>query len=213
MRELDDRWYGYGNGVIVEVDGGPRPVFEYSSPEGTCGPDDPVLFKSSTVVGGRLYATTQTEVVVLTWPDLTPVAHISDPVFNDVHHAIPGDPTPDGRETVLVAVSGQDAVAWITFDGELLDLWSVTDDRTPPAIDRERDYRIDTDLKPHAIHPNYLFRLPGAAAASSVGPDGTGGEVWVTRFETRDAVSLHDPDRRIGIDRERCHDGVVHDGR
>ncbi|MEM9562305.1 MAG: hypothetical protein AAGA93_06815, partial [Actinomycetota bacterium] len=46
-----------------------------------------------------------------------------------------------------------------------------------------------------------------------VGPDGTGGEVWVTRFETRDAVSLHDPDRRIGIDRERCHDGVVHDGR
>ena len=207
MRELDQSWYGYGLGVMVEL--GPssvEPVLTYESAPGTCGPDDPVLFKSATVAGDRLYACTQTEVVIWSWPDLAPVAHISHPVFNDVHHVIPGSPDDDGADTVLVAVSGQDAVAHVDFDGNLLDLWSVTDGREPVPIDPERDYRIDCDLKPHAIHPNYLFRLPDANGHGA-------GEVWATRFETRDAVSLTDPGRRIAIDRERCHDGVVHDGR
>ncbi len=205
MRELDDRWYGYGAGVIVEVDGeSSRSVLEYTSAPGTCGPEDPVLFKSATVSGDRLYASTQTEVLVYSWPDLQQVAHISHPLFNDVHHVIPG---PDG--TVLVAVSGHDAVAKIDLDGNLLEFWGVDDDRNPPSIEPGRDYRIDCDLKPHAIHPNYLFKLNGAEDGST-GPES---EVWVTRFETRDAVSLHRPDRHIRIGRERCHDGVVHDGR
>ncbi len=204
LRELDDRWYGYGSGVIVDLDGGePRTIFQYTSAPGTCGPEDPVLFKSATVVGDRLYASTQTEVVVLSWPDLEPVAHVSHPLFNDVHHVIPGD----NEDTVLVAVSGHDAVALVDLDGNLLDLWGVDDDRRPPSLEADRDYRISCDLKPHAIHPNYLFRLGGDSM------DGDPGEVWVTRFETRDAVSLHRPDRRIEIGRERCHDGVVHDGR
>lgn len=200
MRELDQRWYGYGRGVVIELgnEGATEAILEYTSAPGTCGPTDPVLFKSATVEGDRLYACTQTEVLVYTWPALQPVAHISHPFFNDVHHVIPGE---DGR--LLVAVSGQDAVAEVTIDGRLSNLWSVDPARPEVAHDPERDYRHDCDLKPHAIHPNYLFRLDGTA----------GDEVWVTRFETRDAVALHDPGRRIAIDRERCHDGVVHDGR
>lgn len=214
LRELDDSWYGYGTGVIIDVNKGigknleldpVRLAFEYTSPAGTCGPDDPVLFKSATVAGDRLYATTQTEVVVLSWPALDPVAHISHPIFNDVHHVIPA-----ADDTVLVAVSGHDAVAHLDFDGNLLATWGVGDDRTPPRLDLGRDYRIDCDLKPHAIHPNYLFRLDEDASGFSTDERA---EVWVTRFETRDAVSLHDPNRRIDIGRERCHDGVVHDGR
>ncbi len=201
IRELDDRWYGYGSGVIVEVDGPEaKPVFEYHSAPGTHGPDDPILLKSATVVGDRLYACTQTEVLVLSWPAMETIAHVSLPIFNDVHHVIPGDAEP-GQDptTVLVAVSGLDAMAEVGLDGTLVDLVSVTDERGRPSIDPGRDYRIDCDLKPHAIHPNYLFRLDG--------------EVWATRFETRDAIAVHDPGKRIAIGRERCHDGVVDDGR
>ena len=39
-----------------------------------------------------------------------------------------------------------------------------------------------------------------------------GDEPWVTRFELRDAISLHDHARRIDIGGERIHDGVPHDG-
>lgn len=203
MRELDQRWYGYGQGVMIEVghERSTEAILEYTSAPGTCGPTDPVLFKSATVEGDRLYACTQTEVLVYSWPDLRQLTHISHPVFNDVHHVIPGD-----DDTLLVAVSGQDAVAEVDLDGQLVHLWSVDPDRPDPAIDPATDYRHDCDLKPHAIHPNYLFRLPGPGG-------GNGSEVWVTRFETRDAVALHDPTRRITIGRERCHDGVVHDGR
>lgn len=205
MRELDDRWYGYGTGVIVEIEGGSaRPILEYTSPSDTCGPEDPVLFKSSTLANGRLYASTQTEVVVFSWPDLEQLTHISHPLFNDVHHVIPG---PD--DSVLVAVSGHDAVAQLDLDGNLLNIWGVDDDRTTPTVETGRDYRIDCDLKPHAIHPNYLFTLDGVGTGESAAEP----ELWATRFETRDAVSVHRPERRIKIGRERCHDGVVHDGR
>ncbi len=199
MRELDDRWYGYGQGVIVEVaDGNPKTVLEYVSAEGTCGPEDPILFKSATLVGNRLYACSQTELLVYAYPELELLHHVSHPVLNDVHHVIPGSETAGVAGTLLAAVSGHDGVAELTVEGELLNFWSVGDDGGEVSYDLARDYRRDCDLKPHAYHPNYLFRL--------------GGEVWATRFETRDAVEVGNPERRITIGRERCHDGVVHDG-
>ena len=195
MRELDDRWYGYGQGVIVDVtDGKPETVLEYTSAEGTCSPDDPILFKSATLIGDRLYACSQTELMVYGYPDLELLHHVSHPVLNDVHHVIPGD-----EGTLLAAVSGHDGVAELTLNGELLNFWSVGDDGGQVPFDPDRDYRFNCDLKPHAYHPNYLFRLDG--------------EVWATRFETRDAVEVANSQRRITIGRERCHDGVVHDGR
>lgn len=194
MRELDERWYGYAKGVIVDVSAGvARTVVEYESAPGTCGPEDPVLYKSASRVGDRLYACTQTEVLVYDYPSLDLLHHVSHPVLNDVHHVIPSQ-----SGTLLVAVSGHDGVAELSVDGELHNFWSVADGLTEVPIEPGRDYRIDCDLKPHAVHPNYLFQL--------------GDEVWATRFETRDAVAVHDKSRRIAIDRERCHDGVVHDG-
>ncbi|MEL6985747.1 MAG: hypothetical protein AAFO29_25185 [Actinomycetota bacterium] len=128
MRELDDRWYGYGAGVIIELDRGEaRPLFEYESAPGTHGPEDPILLKSATVSGDRVYACTQTEVLVRTWPDFEPIAHLSLPIFNDVHHVIPGDAAPgEHPTTVLVAVSGLDAMAEVGLDGSLVDLVAHT---------------------------------------------------------------------------------------
>jgi hypothetical protein len=39
-----------------------------------------------------------------------------------------------------------------------------------------------------------------------------GHDVWVTRFEQRDAICLTTPGRRIDIGIQRVHDGVMHDG-
>ncbi|MEM7321497.1 MAG: hypothetical protein AAF531_00305 [Actinomycetota bacterium] len=209
MRELDTQWYGYGNGVAIELtDGSPAPAHEWHSRPGTYGPDDPILFKSAQLVGDLLYACSQTEAMIFRYPDFELLHHISHPLFNDVHHAVPG-PMLDAAsstgqagsvpDTVCVAVSGQDAVMEVSLDGELVGLWRVDGRDHTGLIDQTRDYRINTKLKPHASHPNYLFRMPD-------------GKLWVNRFETRDAVQVGDVSRRIGIERERCHDGVVLDG-
>lgn len=206
MRELDTQWYGYGSGVAIEVaDGKLTPVYEWQSRPGTFGPEDPVLFKSAQLIGDLLYACSQTEAMIFRYPEFELLHHISHPLFNDIHHAVPGPmagpPSTDGSvpETICVASSGQDAVMEVTLGGELVSFWRVDGQDHVGRVDMTRDYRINTKLKPHASHPNYLFRMPDGA-------------LWVNRFETRDAVEVGDVSRRIGIDRERCHDGVVHDG-
>jgi hypothetical protein len=49
--------------------------------------------------------------------------------------------------------------------------------------------------KPHKAHPNFVFELDG--------------ELWVTRFNQRDAVALNGSRKRIEISVEKPHDGVV----
>lgn len=202
MRELDEQWYGYGCGVVVEVvDGQPRPLLERRSEPGTIGEGDPELFKCASRRGDRLYACSETEVMVYRYPQFELLHHVSLPFFNDVHHVLPVDAPTDGAEpNLLVAVSGLDLVAEVTVHGEVVSLWGV--DGTDPAtrIDPDRDYRINTRLKPHAFHPNHLFQLPD-------------GSNWVSRFEARDAVEIANIERRMDIGQERCHDGVVFDGR
>jgi hypothetical protein len=191
-------WYEYEHGVLLRVDpaaGSVETLLEYVSPPGTTVDKDPqVLFKSATLVGDRLYATTQTEVIVFSMPDLTQLHHISLPFFNDVHHA---RPTPDGN--ILVAVSGLDMCAELTPDGEVVREWSTLDGEEPfTRFSRDIDYRMGISTKPHASHPNYVFYI--------------GDEPWATRFQTRDAVSLNDRSRRIEIGLEKVHDGVVQNG-
>ena len=62
---------------------------------------------------------------------------------------------------------------------------------------REIDYRRIPETKPHRSHPNHVFLLDD--------------EVWVTRFDQRDAISLTRPGRRIDIAVQRPHDGHVVD--
>lgn len=193
LRELEEHWYGYAAGVIIGVDHGePELRSTYHSAPGTCGEGDPELFKSASRHDGLIYASTQTEVVVLAPDDFSTVAHVSHPILNDVHHVVVD---PDTGHLWL-AVSGQDLVAELTLGGEVVSLWGVDGSDPTGRLDPARDYRINTRLKPHAYHPNHLFRMP----------DGT---LWVTRFEKRDAVQVGDVSRRIDIGRERIHDGVV----
>ena len=194
LLERSSSWYGYGLGVILQLDAdGIHTALEYQSRPGTCGPDDAVLFKSASRVGDRLYCCTQTEVIVFELPGFREVAHISLHCFNDVHHVVP---TQSG--TLLVAVSGMEMVIEITLEGEVVHEWNVLGEDTWATHDRNVDYRTGIDLKPHRAHPNHVFVL--------------GDEPFATRFELRDAISLVDCTRRIDVGGERIHDGVVHDG-
>jgi hypothetical protein len=194
MRELDEKWYGYGEGVIASLTPAAATVVHtHVSGLDVRGPDDPVLFKCATKVDDLLYCTTETEVVIYRLPTFEVVHQISHPWFNDVHHVVP---TAD--DTILVASSGINSVLELTLDGRLLNQYPVDDDRALRFTDEDADLRFGVDLKPHTLHPNHLFMV--------------GDEPWATRFEARDAVSLEDPSRRIAIDRQRVHDGHVIDG-
>lgn len=189
-------WYDYQKGVILRVDLQTDEVitcFEYVSPPEACAPGEPVLFKSGTLQDDKLYLCTQTEVMVFKLPEFTQLAYISLPMFNDVHHV---RPTATGN--LLVAISGLDMVVELTPWGEVLNEWDVLDGKPWSRFSREIDYRKGVSTKPHQAHPNNIFLIED--------------EIWVTRFEQRDAICLNRPNRAIRIGTERVHDGFLHDG-
>ncbi|MDY7096429.1 MAG: hypothetical protein SX243_25950, partial [Acidobacteriota bacterium] len=116
--------------------------------------------------------------------------YLSLPCFNDLHHVRPGR-----RGHLLIAVTGLDLVVEVSLEGEVTRRWSVLEDEEPfQRFDESVDYRRVATTKPHRSHPNFLVEHQG--------------EVWVSRFEQRDAISLSDPRRRIAIGQERPHDGL-----
>jgi hypothetical protein len=196
LLEQDQQWYEYQKGIILRVDpqtGQVEKCLEYVSPPGVCDPEDAILFKSGTVWGDKFYACTQTEVLVFALPDFQRIAHISLPCFNDVHHVYP---TADG--TLLVAISGLDLVVELTLDGVVLREWDVYDGKPWTRFSRQTDYRQGISTKPHRSHPNHISLV--------------GDEIWVTRFEQKDALCVNDPERQIYIGAERVHDGALYDG-
>jgi hypothetical protein len=187
--------YGHQQGMIVKLDPSSRMVarcVEYESPpEARSSSDSPVLFTAGTVHGDTFYACTQTEVLLYQLPGFERVGYLSLPSFNDVHHV---RPTPEG--TLLVVSTGLDMVIEVTREGEVRREWSVLGEDQWARFDKRVDYRRVASTKPHMSHPNYVFEARG--------------EIWVTRFEQRDAVCLTHPGRRIDIGVERPHDGIVH---
>lgn len=192
----DPQWYNYEKGVVVQVDPELREVstrLAYVSPPEVCpDKDPPILFKSGTCVGDQLYLCTQTEVLIYQVPTFEQIGYLSLPCFNDVHHV---RPTPDGN--LLIANSGLELVLEVTLAGEVLREWNVLGEDTWGQLARDYDYR-KINTKPHRSHPNYVFYIDD--------------EPWATRFHQMDAVSLIDPSRRIHIEGERVHDGVVYEG-
>lgn len=192
----DQNWYDYQKGLILQVDptsGDSEVWVEYVSPPQACAEGDPVLFKSGTVQGNKLYVCTQTEALIYSLPYFELVGYVSLPCFNDVHHV---RPTAEGH--LLVANSGLEMVLEVTLEGEILREWNVLGEDPWTRFSRAIDYRKGINTKPHRAHPNHVFYI--------------GDDIWVTRFEQKDAVSLTRPGRRIDIGIERVHDGLLHEG-
>lgn len=189
-------WYRFKRAIVLAVNvqsGEARLVAEHVTPPDRCAAEDPaILFKSSSIRDDRLYACTQTEILVYQLPDFRLVEYLSLPFFNDLHHVIATD-----AGTLLVAVSGLDLIVELALDGTVLHEWSALPEEDPwQRFSRSVDYRVIASTKPHHAHPNHVFILNG--------------EPWATRFEQRDAINLVRPDHRIEIAIERPHDGLPH---
>ncbi len=194
--DQEQAWQGYDQGLVLRVDpatGDAEPVFRYVSPDDAVAGDGAVSLQASSLHDGRLYTCTETEVMVYALPGFEQLAYVSLPCFNDVHHV-----RKSARGNILVANAGLEMVLELTESGEIVEAINVLGEDPWAAYDPDVDYR-KRSTKPHRAHPNYVFQLDE--------------EVWATRFEQGDAVSLRDPSRRIEISSERIHDGLLHEGR
>lgn len=196
FRKLEE-WQSCDKARIVRLDpntGKSRTCVEYVSPPESCPDDNPaILFKSAYLDGSTLYACTSTEVLVYKVPEFQQVSCLSLPCFNDLHHVCP-----TGRGTLAVAVTGLDMVVEISLAGELVREWSVVGEDTWSRFSKSIDYRKVPTTKPHRSHPNHVFQL--------------GGDLWVTRFQQKDAICLTTPGPRIDVAVERPHDGYLFAG-
>jgi len=164
---------------------------EYKTPpEARASEESSVSFKSSTLVGNTLYTCTSTEVLMFELPGFKRTGYVSLPCFNDVHHVTC---TPEGD--LLVANTGLDTVVKFTSGGEVLKTWNVLGEDPWSRFSPQVDYRKVESTKPHGSHPNCVFQLDG--------------ETWVTRLQQKDAVCLTTPGKRINIEVQKPHDGLV----
>jgi len=197
--EQKDEWHRHKQGLILRVSpqsNSAEMCVEYVTPPEARPEEDPsIIFKTGALEDGKLYVCTQTEVLIYALPNFEQVGYVSLPCFNDLHHVLP---TPEGN--LLITVTGLDMVVEVTPQGEILREWGAIVGQDPwSRFSREVDYRRIATTKPHEAHPNHVFRV--------------GEDIWVTRFEQRDAICLTQPDQRIDIGVQRPHDGDVHEGR
>jgi hypothetical protein len=187
-------WQSCEQAVVIELDppkNQSRTCVQYVSPPEVCADGlSAVLFKSATLEGNKLYTCTSTEVLVYELPGFRLQHYISLPCFNDLHHV-----RPTQRGTLLVVVTGLDMVVEITTTGSLVREWNVLGEDPWARFSRQTDYRRVPTTKPHRSHPNHVFELDQ--------------EVWVTRFQQRDAICLSSPGPRIDIAVQRPHDGYI----
>lgn len=183
----------YEKAMLVRLDlasGRITSLYEHVTPPHLCADGNPaIVFKSATLTADRIYLSTETEVLILTWPELKLVHVLSHPSFNDVHHVAPQG------EDLFVVSTGLDMVVRFNKNFEVVEYLSVVDEAPWSRFSRSTDWRKVASTKPHKAHPNFIFFLEG--------------EPWVTRCDHRDAVMLRDHQRRIHVGVERIHDGNV----
>lgn len=185
---------GFQNGLILQLDTETGAVIErasWVSPAQNCQENKPsYLFTAGTLTRRHLWVCSQTEVLAYSIPDFEQSKLISLPFFNDLHHV-----TPSSRGTLLVAVTGLDMIVEISTDGLVVNEWDALGEPVWDRFDRAVDYRKISTTRPHKSHPNFVFEYHD--------------EIWVTRFEQKDAISLTGSPRRIDIGRGLTHDGHV----
>lgn len=191
---MPEEWNLYETALILEVDtqtGSTTSRLEYKTPpEARATEQSSVLFKAGAVVGEKMYTCTPTEVLVYELPGFTLANYISLPCFNDLHHVVP-----DADGNLLVASTGLDMVLRVDASGKVLQEWNTLGQNPWGRFSRDVDYRKVESTKPYPSHPNFAFELEG--------------QIWVTRFEQRDAICLTEPRKRIDIAIEAPHDGHV----
>jgi len=187
-------FHGFAHGLIVLVDtetGQVQELVRWETPPDACSSDNPsFVFKAGTFTSEGLWVCSQTELLCYSVPDFTVKHYISMPFFNDLHHV-----APTVRGTLLVAVTGLDMVAEVSMQSELLRAWDVLGQPLWTRFSSTVDYRKVVTTKPHLSHPNYVFAA--------------GGDIWVTRFEQKDALCLTEQRTNVPVEAGFPHDGHV----
>lgn len=150
-------------------------------------------FTSGSIAGDALWVGTPTEVLKLSLGTFAKDQAFSCRHFNDIHHVVPG-----AGGVIYTVNTGLDMVLRHTMDGSVVEALSASEDDPWARFDTLTDYRLIGSTKPHLYHPNYL----------SVTESG----LWLTRFETKDAVNLRDKSQKIDISVGAPHDGLLHNG-
>jgi hypothetical protein len=189
----DNEWRAFDKALIVRLDTETRNgtiCVEYETPlEARAHEDASICFKCGAVFGSTFYACTSTEILTYEVPGFQRVGYVSLPCFHDLHHV---RPTPDGN---LIAVStGLDLVIELTPTGKLLREWNVLGEDPWARFSKGTDYRKVATTKPYKAHPNFVFWI--------------GKNIWVTRCDLKDAVSLSPLGARIDIG-AYAHDGLL----
>jgi hypothetical protein len=193
-----DYWKQYEKAIMLTVDwetGEVARVVEYVSPEEViASKESNILFKAGSIVGNLVYVCTETEVIAYDIDTFKPVKYVSLPCFNDLHHVdVIGD-------NLFVASTGLDMVVMLDMNTLKPVRYFNSLGKNPwHKFNEDEDYRKCKTTKPHESHPNYVFQI--------------GEEIWVSRFEQKDAVCLTDMSKRINVGIERVHDGIVHSGK
>jgi len=94
-----------------------------------------------------------------------------------------------------VVNTGLDMVLEMNLKGKIINEWSVIGENIWRRFNKNVDYRKMPTTKPHKSHPNYAFYLKD--------------QLWITRFEQKDAICLKDFSKKINIKIGHPHDGIV----
>lgn len=186
-------WSSFESGLMVIYDMEKEVVldrFEYRSPiQFTSGKHASILFKACSVSGQSIFLCTKTEVLIYSQMERRIIHSFSHPLMNDVHHVVCRD------GTVYVVSTGIDAV--LCFDEktfELVNLHYLGEGRFEDKFSYEKDYRLVESLKPHEIHPNYVFFFNN--------------DLYVTRFHKSDCLRIKDR-KPFPLASTPVHDGVL----
>lgn len=184
--------YMQGSVLRLDLESGEVERILTREPNADCYPPElpSILFTVGTRLDGELILPTNTEILIYGYPDMQLRHSVSYPFFNEIHHVgIYGD-------HIVVSSTGLDLV--VVLDRRNLEPVAFANalGKDPwGRFSRDVDYRKVNSTKPHESHPNHTFMI--------------GDELWVTRFEQKDAVALMDHSRRIDIGVELPHDGLV----
>lgn len=164
--------------------------YNHEFKKGEIGADTDRIFKSASETENGILVVSETQVVELSKPPFKLLESYSDPSFNDLHHAI------QHKDGFMIANTGLDCLSYYNKSDASVTHYPTTLASGINRIKPNIDYRQIRTTKPHFTHPNFVFQLND--------------EVWVTRCDTMDAISIENPSKRINLNHDLVHDGVIH---